>query len=176
MTSAAPPDELLVRWLPDAAILRVVGRGSFKCAPAFKEFAAAALDRGARLLVLDLTACVGMDSTFMGVMAGLALRLRGVAGGRVVCVNLSPHTRGLLATLGLDLLVQTAMAGQTPPELQPLLADAPRQEIGGAPADSAAMLEAHENLVAASASNLPRFKDVLACLREDVRRHPAGKD
>jgi hypothetical protein len=32
------------------------------------------------------------------------------------------------------------------------------------------MLEAHENLVRLSPENLPKFKDVLAFLREDLKR------
>lgn len=164
------------------AFIRVVGRGSFKISASFKEFAIHALDSGCRRLVLDMIECVGMDSTFMGVLAGLAFRLRGVPEGRIVMVNLNPRTRGLLSTLGLDEAVEAHMAGATPPDLEPFLAgpralaDLPVEERGQAET-ARTMLEAHENLVRLSPENLPKFKDVLTFLREDLKKGggpPAG--
>lgn len=157
------------------AFIRVVGRGSFKISASLKEFALHALDAGCRRVVLDMTECVGMDSTFMGVLAGLAFRLRGVPEGRIVIVNLNARTRGLLATLGLDEAVETHMAGATPADLEPLLArggpltELPAEERGQAET-ARTMLEAHENLVRLSPENLPKFKDVLTFLREDLKK------
>ncbi|HOW97978.1 MAG TPA: STAS domain-containing protein [Kiritimatiellia bacterium] len=157
------------------AFIRVVGRGSFKISASLKEFAVHALDAGCRRIVLDMAECVGMDSTFMGVLAGLAFRLRAVPEGRIVIVNLNPRTRGLLATLGLDEAVETHMAGATPADLEPLLArgealtELPAEERGQAET-ARTMLEAHENLVRLSPENLPKFKDVLTFLREDLKK------
>ncbi|MBU1693346.1 MAG: STAS domain-containing protein [Verrucomicrobia bacterium] len=158
------------------AFVRVLGRGTFKISSSLKEFAVRAINSGCRRLVLDMSECVGMDSTFMGVLAGLAFRLRTVPDGRIVMVNLNQRTRGLLATLGLDEAVDPHLAGSWPEDLKPFLAG------GGKPlaalpveerdeAETAqTMLEAHEDLVRLSPENLPKFKDVLTFLREDLKK------
>lgn len=181
MSTAIPgSDGIQVAIQPPLAFLRVIGRGSFKISASLKEFAAHALDTGCRRLVLDMTDCVGMDSTFMGVLAGLAFRLRAVPEGRIVMVNLNPRTRGLLSTLGLDEAVEAHLAGATPAELEPFLArggkslaDLPMEERDQAET-AQTMLEAHENLVRLSPENLPKFKDVLTFLREDLKKSGGG--
>ena len=55
----------------------------------------------------------------MGVMAGLAFRFKQQDTGSIYVVNLSGRTRGLLATLGLDQVVETFMAGSTPEPFHP---------------------------------------------------------
>jgi anti-sigma B factor antagonist len=174
-----PADRLLVAVLKDSAFIAVQGRGSFKISAAMKEFAAAAVAQGCRRLVLDMADCVGMDSTFMGVLAGLAARLKNPPGGRIVMVNLSLRTRGLLTTLGLDQVIEPHMAGATPADLQPYVAH--RGDLAtldtrdqGARATAETMLDAHEALVELSPENLPKFKDVLTFLREDLKK--AGLD
>lgn len=172
---ANPADKLLVAIQNEAAIVRVRGRGSFKISTALKEFVGAAIDRGCTKLILDMTECIGMDSTFMGVLAGLSFRLKQKNGG-VVMVNMSLRTRGLLATLGLDEVIEPHMAGDMPESLAGLLAGAGGEmPVLENPERStretaATMLEAHENLVRLSPDNLPKFKDVLAFLQEDLKK------
>ncbi len=169
-----PADKLLVAIHQDSAFIRVQGRGSFKVSSAMKEFSASAIERGCRRLVFDMADCVGMDSTFMGVLAGLAFRLK-QSGGGIAMVNLSLRTRGLLSTLGLDLVIQPFMAGATPEDLLPLLQSSGPELASLTPlerstrATAETMLEAHEDLVKLSPDNLPKFKDVLTFLREDLK-------
>lgn len=170
-----PADKLLVAIGGDIAFIRVLGRGSFKISTTLKDFAIAAIDTGSRDLVLDMADCVGMDSTFMGVLAGLAFRLKQKAAGRITMVNLSLRTRGLLATLGLDQVIDPHMAGATPENLQPYFAGAANRMTAldtrenSTRVTAETMLEAHENLVKLSPENLPKFKDVLTFLREDLK-------
>jgi anti-anti-sigma regulatory factor len=56
--------------------VKVEGKGNFLNSDDLKEFACEMLDHGYREFVVDLAGCVTMDSTFMGTMARLALRLR----------------------------------------------------------------------------------------------------
>jgi anti-anti-sigma regulatory factor len=157
------------------ALVRVDGRGSFKVSTSLKEFGQVALQAGATTAVLDMGRCIGMDSTFMGVLAGWATRLRQRPGGRLALINLSPRTRSLVATLGLDQIVQAYEAGPLPDDLhaaaalsEGLAALEPREESRATTTET--MIEAHENLVQLSPENLPRFKDVLIYLREDLNR------
>ena len=177
MNAATPSgDGLHVAIQGPLAFIRVLGRGTFKISSSLKEFAVQAIDSGCRRLVLDMAECVGMDSTFMGVLAGLAFRLRMVPDGRIVMVNLNPRTRGLLATLGLDEAVDPHLAGSLPEDLKPFfhrvgkaLSSLPVEERGQAET-AQTMLKAHEDLVRLSPENLPKFKDVLTFLREDLKK------
>jgi len=171
-----PGDKLLVAIAKDTAFVRVQGRGSFKVSTAMKEFVAAAIERGCQRMILDMAECIGMDSTFMGVLAGLAVRLKAQADGRIIMLNLSLRTRGLLATLGLDQVIEPYMAGGTPEPLQALFPVTGEKLTsldtleGSSRATAETMLEAHEDLVRLAPDNLPKFKDVLTFLREDLKR------
>ncbi len=59
-----------------AVWVKVEGKGSFLNSGNLKEFAREMLNRGYREFVIDLAHCAMMDSTFMGTMASVALRLR----------------------------------------------------------------------------------------------------
>lgn len=176
MTVPPPPeDRVWVTLHKQLALVRVEGRGSFKVSTSLKEFGQASLEAGAITAVLDMGRCIGMDSTFMGVLAGWASRLRQKPGGRLVLINLSLRTRSLVATLGLDQIVQAFEAGNLPEDLhavaalsEGLSALEPREESRRTTTET--MIEAHENLIQLSSENLPRFKDVLIYLREDLHK------
>lgn len=115
----------------------------------------------------------------MGVLAGLAARMKQRNGGLMILLNLAPRTRGLVATLGLDQVVRAYEPGQTPDELKGVAAlseGLSALQAGGEAraATTQTMIEAHENLVELSPENLPRFKDVLTYLREDLKRKTEG--
>lgn len=150
--------------------IRVVGKGTFLCSTSLKDFTRAMIHRGYREFMLDLKECPVMDSTFMGTLAGVALRLRDVGQGHLHVINLNERNLDLLQGLGLDQLfsIETDAAESQPD--QPLTpsepgADKPapdRQDT------SKTMLEAHEALVKADPGNLTKFKDVLEFLRNDL--------
>lgn len=176
-----PADRLWVALHDRKALIRVENRGSYKISTALKQFGEAALKAGCHVFVLDMAACIGMDSTFMGVLAGLAFRARKQPDGVVILINLSARTRGLLATLGLDEVVQPHMAGSTPEVLAALLGggaeltEAGKAEVSRTTATETAV-EAHENLIRLSAENLPKFKDVLSFLREDLKQNGSNPE
>lgn len=168
-------DQLLVALHGNTAFIRVEQRGSFKISSAMKTFGVTAIERGATRLVFDMSDCIGMDSTFMGVIAGLAFLLKEHSREKIMMVNLSPRTEGLLTTLGLDQLVQTYRVNSIPEDIASVLAthngfnkvdnkDSTRRET------AEMMLEAHRNLIELSPENLPRFKDVLTFLQEDMEK------
>ena len=132
------------------------------------------MDSGCREMLFDLGECVGMDSTFMGVLAGLALRLRH-ASGALILTRVGPKNRGLLCNLGLDqflsiLPVAAAVAAEAPiPEATPPLAPL---DASGADRQSTmrTMVDAHEDLIRMVPANETKFQDVLTYLKEDLRR------
>jgi anti-sigma B factor antagonist len=168
-------DQLLVAIQKQCALVRVRGRGSFKNAPALKRFGVSAIEKGCVRIVLDMDECRGMDSTFMGVLAGLALRLQHEFAGQVVAINLTPKTLSLLETLGLTRLIDAHEAGAAAAELTDSLGEVFDVAALENPADDRritleTMLEAHQNLVDATPDNLTRFKDVLTYLTQDLRQ------
>ena len=182
MTTAEPlSDGILVAIHDGAAYVHVKGRGSFKVSTGLKQFGIAAIDEGCREIVLNMAECTGMDSTFMGVLAGLASRLKQRDGGQIYIINLAARARQLLATLGLDQVVEAHMADATPDRFQWFLpADHRVKEIlsgddaGSVRADM--VYQAHQNLASLSSENQLMFKDVLSFLREDLRREEGGRN
>lgn len=177
--ASTPQDKVWVAIHGRIALIRVEGRGSFRSSTALKEFGRSAIGAGCVKAVLDMSACVGMDSTFMGTLAGLATRLRQRENGGMILFNLNPRVRGLIATLGLDRLVEAYETGSTPESLRELAALSDRMralDAGSSVRDeiTRTMIEAHENLVSLTPENLPRFKDVLTYLREDLNRSGEG--
>jgi anti-sigma B factor antagonist len=158
------------------AFVHVVGRGTFKASPALKKFAQSVGEKGCQRIILDMKDCLGMDSTFMGVLAGIAVMLR-KRGGDVILRRLRAKTCVLVDTLGLDRLVTKELTEQDAADAGRVLTrlDTTTDQRTAA----ATMLEAHESLVTALPENMPKFKDVLAYLREDLKRVDAsetGKD
>jgi anti-sigma B factor antagonist len=174
--SARPQDEILVAVRQRCAMVKVNGRGSFKAGPSLKRFGAAVVDKGCTQIIFDMEQCLAMDSTFMGVLAGLALRLqRASDDGRVVAMNLTPKTASLLETLGLDRLVECYQAGNLPDKLRVCLNNLLELENLAADGEDEkrdsleTMLEAHQDLVEAAPENLTRFRDVIAYLDQDLK-------
>lgn len=146
--------------------IRVEGKGSFQNSAALKDFSRKMLDEGRRQFIVDLKNCPSMDSTFMGTLAGLAMRLRKTEEGNLWVLNRNERNADLLAGLGLDVLFSD----------RPL----PARLGGGSaeavhhPADKAstreAMQDAHAACVAVDPQNEEKFKDVLEYLRASAAK------
>lgn len=167
-------DELLVAIRKCCAMVKVSGRGTFKAGPALKRFGAAAIEQGCEQIMFDMECCTGMDSTFMGVLAGLALRMQREAKGIVVAMNLTPKTSSLLETLGLNRLVECYLPGELPDSLKVCLIEAlDLKDLNLEDSDKRVsietMLDAHQNLVELAPENLTRFRDVIAYLDQDLK-------
>jgi anti-sigma B factor antagonist len=149
--------------------VKVEGKGSFQNSPALKEFSKQMLERGYRFFVVDLQGCPVMDSTFMGTLAGIALRLREFGNGTLLVRNANERNSDLLRNLGLNNLfeVESKPSELTDGVVEAAPLDADRT-IGRAD-QAECMIEAHEALVDADPENLARFKDVLEYLKQDLR-------
>jgi len=158
--------------------VRVAGRGSFLNSGSLKEFAREMVNRGYREFVFDLQECVMMDSTFMGTMAGMALRLKELGQGRLHVIHCGERSLELLSGLGLDQILDIRTNVATAPECEKLSESSDRPAEGSADAkreQAGTMLEAHEALCKAAPENLPRFKDVLEYLKQDLKHESPAK-
>src|SRR6266404_899003 len=84
-----------------AVWVRVEGKGNFLNSGSLKEFAQEMVNRGYREFVFDLEHCAMMDSTFMGTMAAVALRLKDLVQGYLHVVHLRACRRRLFSARGL---------------------------------------------------------------------------
>lgn len=166
-------DKVLVAISHDTAFVHVVGRGTFKVSTGLKRFGIAAVESKCSRFVVDLEDCTAMDSTFMGVLAGLAFNMKRSGKGEIHLVNLSSRLQSLLTTLGLGHVMRIYLQGSTPGEFLKVLDTASEFDETGQESETRrdraeTMLDAHEALVDVNPENLPKFKDVLTFLREDL--------
>jgi anti-sigma B factor antagonist len=156
--------------------VKVEGKGSFLNSGNLKEFAREMLDRGYREFVVDLANCAMMDSTFMGTMASVALRLKELGQGHLRVVHCQSRSRELLSGLGLDQIFDIHGNGATAPECESLERESGDQSRENQKQEQAqTMLEAHEALCEAAPENLFRFKDVLDYLKQDLHHETPSK-
>jgi anti-sigma B factor antagonist len=169
------PQGIFVGSLNKRIYARVVGRGTFQNCQPFRRFALEKIDQGEEEFVIDLGRCLNMDSTFLGVLAVIGLRLRqsGPTAG-IHLVNVNPRNLDMLQTLGLDRLFLINSDAPTP------LADSDYYQLLDTDTTQLKqrldkretvdlMIEAHDNLARVDARNTPRFKELARILRETNR-------
>ena len=108
-----PERGVLAVGMPEAKVLmgregnlarfKIVGIGTFQTAVGFKATYTELLADGVRDFVIDLEACDLLDSTFLGVILGLALKVRQlVPPGHVHVIKPNEIVRSLFRGTGLD--------------------------------------------------------------------------
>jgi serine phosphatase RsbU (regulator of sigma subunit)/anti-anti-sigma regulatory factor len=152
---AAEPGVVFYGETQDADYLALRGRATWMHSDAFHETAQAVLDKR-HGLVLDLSGCEYLDSTFLGTVHEL------VARGDVVLSGVTPAVRASFEELSMEQVLSRIREDvPAPPELYAL----------GAETDSAAVhkriLHAHEALSGLSEHNREEFQGVVESLRGD---------
>jgi len=191
-SSTVEQSKILVARSANRGFIKVVGRGSFQNSGCLKAFYQQLLKEGVNRFVVDLEACSYLDSTFLGILLGLGLKLKDASNGLLQILNASPRNLELLKNLGLDRLISIDGKGSDPGSsgngvpngtngngngsgsarnelkavegnLEEMACPVPtRQEA------APTILEAHEALMDFDPRNVPKFKDVVEFLREDL--------
>lgn len=158
----------------ELACVRVTGRGNFTTSVDFKKLMQHLRETGHEKVVLDLTDCLLMDSTFLGVLANEGQRRRNTTAEGTVpgveLVNPNQRIRDLIDNLGVSHLFKMT---QCDPAQESFEAVAPsegvsREEI------TRTCLEAHEALMAINPANVPKFKDVAQFFAENLKKPEGG--
>jgi anti-anti-sigma factor len=152
------------------ACLKISGRANFTTSPDFKTLLNELVQKGYGHFIIDLSECVLMDSTFLGVLAGFGLKLnpKAVPTERgIELLNAKPRVAELLENLGA-LHLFTVVNGElqlpddvkvcTPESIHPS-----HEQI------TRTCLEAHQTLMKVNPENVARFKDVTQFLAEDLK-------
>jgi len=166
---------LQVAVTDQVALVKISGRASFNCSVEFKTLVYELRARGYRKFILDLTDCLIMDSTFLGVLAGFGLKAAESADEKVTVtlLNLNQRILDLLENLGVSHLFQL-MQG-TEPLSQKCREAGPMDGTRSKLETARACLEAHETLMSINPANIPKFKDVTRFMAEDLKRLEAQK-
>jgi anti-anti-sigma factor len=163
MSDPAQPT-FLVSAYSDPVVVKINGKANYLNCNSFREFIATIIEGGSRHIFIDFEGCKGMDSTFLGILAGSAIDLRQLTpAGDLVVGNLSERNYELIRNLGLQNLLTvakgTTKAGNNFDALK-------NQEVS----DAKSILKAHENLTEADQGNVAKFQDVIAFLRNQVEK------
>lgn len=159
------------------AVIRIVGRCSFQNS-AYLEKAVEICEREApnRCYVLDLERCESMDSTFLGVLAGLALRQRRRQCGNLIAVNVSGQIRRAMSLLGLTHVMELRESHPAVGEGEALTVTE-SSKLDMQRADQVAhMIEAHQKLIEVDSGNEVRFENVIKYLGDSLYRARAGEE
>jgi anti-sigma B factor antagonist len=158
-----------------AVWVRVEGKGNFLNSGSLKEFAQEMVNRGYREFIIDLEHCAMMDSTFMGTLAAVALRLKELGQGHLHVIHCGQRSLDLLSGLGLDQIFEIRSNGAEAPECKQVKENAADGAEARKKETTETMLEAHQALCDAAPENFSRFKDVLDYLKHDLHQTTAGK-
>ena len=156
----------------DAVYARVTGLGNFNNAGPFREYCEAAFDDGLRCVIVDLSECTGLDSTFMGTLVGFVTfdssdyeDTRPIA---VTVVNATPVAQRAMASLGLPAMLYVKAEHVSCPEtrltrLREGWMDQKRR--------TKLVLDAHEHLARMDSANAERFGPFIEKLAKEAHQH-----
>jgi anti-sigma B factor antagonist len=171
--------KLLVFVSDKLACIKIQGRADFTSSIDFKTLLDELIHKQYLCFILDLTDCVLMDSTFLGVLTGFGLQLKdshvnGVQRQGIELLNPNSRVSDLLENLGVIHLFHV-VTGPAPESLQPASEqNAPsvkptREQV------TRNCLEAHRILMAIDPANVSKFKEVALFLGEDLKKLKAAE-
>lgn len=149
--------------------LRVGGKGSFTQSPQLKGYAEAELKEGRNRFVVDLEECSMMDSTFMGTLAGLAMKLAKTTGGCLQVAGASERNQQSLEDLGLDAIMEINPAqAEWCDHVKEVRSNLSSLNGDEEASDATHILQAHRQLCDANSDNEEKFSTVLDVLEQQV--------
>ena len=145
--------------------LCINGRGSFRNSPNLKDFVTKIFEKKSPTKIfLDMDLCSGMDSTFMGVLAGLSILCKKNKHSFSL-INISLKNEKLLKTLGVSKILNYSndhndYSEMIQKEIPIINSDQKTTETS---------LEAHKQLVKIDPKNKLEFKSVIDLLEIELK-------
>ncbi len=153
------------------AVLRLIGRCSHQnSAYLAKAAELCEAQSGPCSFVLDLERCEHMDSTFLGVLAGIAQRQEAQGLGKLIAVNVSARLRNIMSQLGLGYLMEIRDQSPASGAEEEIVVDEGSRVALSRADQIAHMIQAHQKLIEVDSRNEVEFRDVLKCLSESLER------
>lgn len=158
--------------------IKISGRANFTASVDFRTLSDELVAKGYKCFILDLTDCLLMDSTFLGILAGFGLKMAVPLNGQPrtgLIEVMNPNSRILdsLENLGIAHLFKlvdanTCQPHQTDSASTVETANPSRVEV------TRTCLEAHKILMSVDPANVSKFKDVAQFLAEDLKKLANG--
>jgi len=154
--------EVLIASSDGVYSIKVNGRATFECAPPLRTLAKDLENIEFRKIDVDLAACTGMDSTFMGILAMLGLRSKKIDAVMTI-FNAGELNKSLLFGLGLKKLFQFAEGEVSFGGQSGSSAESPDRI-----ASAQTVLEAHKTLMDVDGENVKKFEKVVDFVQKDL--------
>ncbi len=159
--------------IDDIVLIRVHGRGSFLNSRFLKDFLEKMLSINYSNFMFDLSHCQTMDSTFMGMLAGISIKLQEKGKGNICLVKPNKQCYRLLSTLGLDQILEVRSEFKNPSEMNPDFKDISPVKEYSQKEKLIHAIESHKNLIKLESQNKVKFENVLNLLEEDLEKYRA---
>ncbi|MBN2533302.1 MAG: STAS domain-containing protein [Spirochaetales bacterium] len=114
-------------------------------------------------IYVDLSSCVYMDSTFMGLLIGFNKKFNHLDNKKLSIVHPSPESLSHLSDLGLDEILSYSDEDIPFPDNMEMISQ--KEKIS-----AEFILKAHENLIEISEDNRKRFKIVKELLTKQIKK------
>ena len=150
--------KLMVAVADHSVCVKINGRADFTSSVDLKKLITELWQRGYNRFVFELCDCVMMDSTFLGMLSGIGLKLSDAG---------SPQGSSLELLNPSPLFKVTTGAVQLPDDAKvsaPAPVNPTQEQI------TRTCLEAHKTLMEIKPENAGKFKDVAQFLAEDLQR------
>lgn len=152
----------------DPALIKINGRANFLNSGPVRDFFNKMIEQGKPRFLIDFQSCAGMDSTFLGILAGVALETRRQGSDAyVILTRIGERNLELVRNLGLHRLLQVEAedAKVDYDSASEGLQDEKRTQLENA----RMVLDAHEKLVEADSGNQSKFQDLLSFLKNQIQ-------
>jgi len=169
---STPSAKLMVMVGERFACVKVSGRANFTSSVDFKTVLTELRSKGYPYVVIELSECALMDSTFLGVLAEFGLKAIPQEGdcekNAIELRNANERLTELLENLGVLHLFKTAQG--TVSAIGAIETSSPSPCTPSREELTRASLEAHRILMDLNPENAVRFKDVTKFLAEDLEK------
>jgi anti-sigma B factor antagonist len=172
-----PLANLMVAIFDGTVCVKINGKADFTSSLDLKRLIGELCGLDYKHFVFDLRDCQTMDSTFLGVLSGIALRFsegRNIrVGESLELVNPNPRIAETLENLGVaDLFCIRNTDEPLAQRFEPLAQATNKSQVEL----TRNCLEAHKTLMTLQPENILKFKDVAQFLTDDLKRlESAGK-
>lgn len=170
MEATKPAGTIRVGIFDRTVRIQIAGRGTFTSSLDLKNVVNELWDRGYKSFIFDLCDCVIMDSTFLGVLAGVGLKFdeanEKADGCFLAIANPNERIADLLEDLGVAHLFKVIELDAAKENLQPVAQSENNSRVEVA----RTCLEAHKTLMTLNSENAVKFKDVAQFLAEDLKK------
>lgn len=158
--------EIFVSKEDNAYKVKVVGRATFAVGPTLRNLVQRIeSDAENKNISVDLAKCTGMDSTFMGILAMLALKIKEEKRS-IQIANADEANQKLLNGLGLNKIFDYV---ETKEDEQP---DWKKEENKSVSMEKNAetILQAHKSLIETDTSNVEKFQKVVDQVEKEIEK------